>query len=104
MVAKDFTKEDDALLAELGVEVERPKAVSHTPRDERIIAGFEEIQHFVETHGRAPQHGEDHDIFERLCAVRLDRIREQEETRALLAPIDRQGASDGRNCNGSAST
>ena len=95
MVAKDFTKEDDALLAELGVEVERPKAVSHTPRDERIIAGFEEIQHFVETHGRAPQHGEDHDIFEWLYAVRLDRIREQEETRALLAPIDRQALLTG---------
>jgi hypothetical protein len=26
MIAKDFTKEDDALLAELGVEVEPPKA------------------------------------------------------------------------------
>ena len=40
----------------------------HT-REERIIAGFEEIQRFVETHGRAPQHGEDRDIFERLYAV-----------------------------------
>ncbi len=43
--------------------------------------GFEEIQRFVEKHGRAPQHGEDRDIFERLYAVRLDRLRALEECR-----------------------
>src|SRR5262249_60744954 len=62
-VAK-FTEEDDALLEELGVEAEETKDASRTPREERIIAGFEEIQRFVEQHGRAPQHGEDRDIFE----------------------------------------
>jgi len=62
-----------------------------SPRDERIIAGFEDIQRFVETHGRAPQHGENRDIFERLYAVRLDRLRAREECRALLAPLDHQG-------------
>ena len=90
-MSKEFTDEDDALLAELGVEVEQTKAASRTPREERIIAGFEEIQRFVDSNGRAPQHGEDRDIFERLYAVKLDRIREQEECRALLATIDRQG-------------
>ncbi|MGI0524016.1 GIY-YIG nuclease family protein [Rhizobium giardinii] len=87
----DFTDEDDALLAELGVEVETKKAGSRTPREERIIAGFEEIQRFVEGHGRAPLHGEDRDIFERLYAVRLDRIRSQQECRALVEPLDHQG-------------
>lgn len=87
----EFTDEDDALLAELGVEVEAKKNSGRTPREERIIAGFEEIQRFVEKHGRAPQHGEDHDIFERLYAVRLDRLRAQEDCRALLKPLDRQG-------------
>tara|TARA_R110002049_G_scaffold259498_1_gene435355 strand:- start:22996 stop:24186 length:1191 start_codon:yes stop_codon:yes gene_type:complete len=86
-----FTDEDDALLAELGVEVEAKKAVSRTPREERIIAGFEEIQRFVDEHGHAPRHGEDRDIFERLYAVRLDRMRALEECRALLEPLDRQG-------------
>jgi hypothetical protein len=61
------------------------------PREERIIAGFEEIQRFVEEHHRAPKHGEDRDIFERLYAVRLDRLRALEECRSLLAPLDRQG-------------
>ena len=67
------------------------KKGGRSPREERIIAGFEEIQRFVEQHGRAPQHGEDRDIFERLYAVRLDRLRALEECRALLAPLDHQG-------------
>ena len=91
-----FTDEDDALLAELGVDVETGKTASRTPREERIVAGFEEIQRFVETHGRAPRYGEDRDIFERLYAVRLDRIREQDECCALLATLDRQGLLSGR--------
>lgn len=86
-----FTDEDDALLAELGVEVETKHHPARTPREERIIAGFEEIQRFVEQHGRAPQHGEDRDIFERLYAVRLDRLREQADCRAVLEPLDHQG-------------
>ena len=86
-----FTDEDDALLEELGVEIDTNRGTSRTPREERIIAGFEEIQRFFEQHGRAPQHGEDRDIFERLYAVRLDRLRELDECHALLEPLDRQG-------------
>lgn len=87
----DFTDEDDALLSELGVEVTPKKAASRTPREERIIAGFEDIQRFFDEHGHAPRHGEGHDIFERLYAVRLDRLRELEECRTLLEPLDHQG-------------
>ncbi|WP_375306199.1 GIY-YIG nuclease family protein [Bradyrhizobium sp. A11] len=87
----DFTDEDDALLEELGVEVETRKQGGRTPREERIIAGFEDIQRFVDQHGHPPQHGEDRDIFERLYAVRLDRLRDLDECRALLEPLDRQG-------------
>jgi len=94
-VPKTFTPDDDALLAELGVEVESRKLVSRTPREERIIAGFEEIQRFTEEHGRAPQHGENRDIFERLYAVRLDRIRELPECRELVEPLDHQGLLTG---------
>lgn len=61
------------------------------PREERIIAGFEEIQRFVEKHGRPPQHGEDRDIFERLYAVRLDRLRTLPNCRTELASLDHQG-------------
>ncbi|RWO24866.1 MAG: GIY-YIG nuclease family protein [Mesorhizobium sp.] len=85
-----FTEEDDALLDELGVEVETKKYASRTPREERLIAGFEDIQRFVEQHGRVPQHGEERDIFERLYAVRLDRLRELTDCRAVLEPLDHQ--------------
>ena len=75
MAKATFTEEDDALLDELGVEVEAPRHGGRTAREERIIAGFEEIQRFFDEHGWAPQHGEERDIFERLYAVRLDRLR-----------------------------
>ena len=71
------------------------KKVGRTSREERIIAGFEEIQRFTDEHGRAPQHGEDRDIFERLYAVRLDRLRVLEECRSLLSPLDHQGLLTG---------
>ena len=89
-MADQFTAEDDALLAQLGVDAETRKAASRTPREERIIAGFEEIQRFVDEHGAAPCHGEDRNIFERLHAVRLDRLREVAECQTLLEPLDHQ--------------
>lgn len=90
-MAKVFTDEDDELLAELGVEVDAKPASGRSAREERVIAGFEEIQRFFDEHDRAPQHGEERDIFERLYAVRLDRIRDQEECRAIVEPVDHQG-------------
>lgn len=81
----------DELRAELDDFAQPEKKGGRSPREERAIAGFEEIQRFVAEHGRAPQHGEDRDIFERLYAVRLDRLRALEECRALLAPLDHQG-------------
>ena len=84
----------DALRDELADFAQAAKPVGRSPREERIIAGFEDIQRFVEQHGRPPRHGEDRDIFERLYAVRLDRLRALEECRALLAPLDREGLLD----------
>lgn len=87
----DFTDDDDALLAELGVEVEAKRTSTRTTEEERVIAGFEEIQRFFETNKRLPRHGEAVDIFERLYAVRLDRIREIESCRLIVEPMDHQG-------------
>jgi hypothetical protein len=81
----------DELAAELS-EFAAPEARSgRSPREERVIAGFEDIQRFAEKHGRAPQHGEDRDLFERLYAVRLDRLRALPDCRAVLEPLDHQG-------------
>tara|TARA_R110002072_G_scaffold98538_3_gene216788 strand:+ start:6300 stop:7502 length:1203 start_codon:yes stop_codon:yes gene_type:complete len=91
MMAKQTTQDDADLIASLGVELEPEKQVKFTPREERVIAGFEDVQRFVEEHGRLPRHGVDLDIFERLYAIRLDRIRESEECMALLAQFDADG-------------
>src|SRR6266481_865135 len=81
----------DELRSELDDFAEPEKKGGRSPREERIIAGFEEIQRFVEKQGRAPQHGEDRDIFERLYAVRLDRLRALDECHSLLRPLEHQG-------------
>lgn len=78
----------DELRAELDEFAQPDKKGGRSAREERIIAGFEEIQRFVEEQGRVPLHGEDRDIFERLYAVRLDRLRTAEECRSLLMPLD----------------
>lgn len=94
MKAQDLEGED--LLDALGVEVEKPEAGGYTPRQERILAGFEDIVRFREAHGHAPQHGPHLDIFERLYAVRLDQLRKLPgEDLALLRPLDRFGLLDG---------
>lgn len=84
--------DDETLMKDLaedfGVE---EKPTGRSALEQRILAGFEEIERFVEQHGRLPQHGEDRDIFERLYAVRLDRLRQSPECRAVLNNVDPRG-------------
>jgi hypothetical protein len=87
--------DDDELLEALGVEVAPLKTSSRTPREERMIAGFEDILRFHQTHGHTPRHGEDRDIFERLYAVRLEQLRRLPEAPALLAELDTPGLLSG---------
>lgn len=83
------------LLDALGVAAAPAKRAARTPREERVIAGFEDIVRFHAEHGRAPMHGDDRDIFERLYAVRLDRLRGHAEWLALLEPFDAAGLLTG---------
>jgi T5orf172 domain len=87
--------DDDELLDALGVELTPLKASNRTPREERIISGFEDIVRFHQEHGRAPLHGEGGDIFERLYAVRLDQLRKLPEAQTLLAVLDGPGLLSG---------
>lgn len=91
---KDITDEDLELLGDLGVDAEANQTGGRSAREQRIIAGFEEIERFVQEHGRKPEHGENRDIFERLYAVRLDRIRESRECREILRSMDSHGLLD----------
>jgi hypothetical protein len=87
--------DDDELLDALGVEVAPLKVSRRTPREERIIAGFEDVLRFHQAHGRVPLHGEGRDIFERLYAVRLDQLRKLPEAQTLLAKLDEPGLLSG---------
>lgn len=86
---------DEEILDELGLDVEPRKESKHSPEEARVIAGFEDIARFVDEHGRRPEHSEDRDIFERLYAVRLDRIRGNPTFRALVADLDKHGLLTG---------
>ena len=90
-MSKEITKDDLDLLEGLGVETEAPQTGGRSAREQRIIAGFEEIERFVREKFKKPEHGENRDIFERLYAVRLDRIRESEECQQILRDLDSQG-------------
>jgi len=90
-MAERLTDEDQDLLDDLGVETAPVPTGGCSAKEQRVIAGFEEIVRFVEEHGRAPQHGEDRDIFERIYAVRLDRMRESNECREVLKDFDTRG-------------
>ena len=80
---------DDELLDALGVEVAPIKAASRSAFEERIIAGFEDIQRFYEEHKRQPVNAEGLDIFERLYAVRLEQLRKLPEARTVLVEFDK---------------
>ena len=90
-MAKKTSQEDADLLGELGVDTAVKKTAARTPKEQRIIAGFEEIERFIEEQGRVPEHGPEREIFERLYAVRLDRLRESAECRELLEEVDPKG-------------
>lgn len=81
----------DDLASELVDFAPTDKKVGNSPRAERIIAGFEEIQRFYDEHKRLPQSGQGKDIFEQIYAVRLDRIRKLQECRSLVEQLDTQG-------------
>jgi hypothetical protein len=79
-------------LAEGLSEFEEPKKTEgRSAKEQRVLAGFEEIERFVQQHGREPQNGEGRDIFERLYAVRLDCLRRSEECRQILKDADPRG-------------
>lgn len=78
----------DELRSELDEFAKPVKTVGHSAVEQRVIAGFQEIERFVAEHGRMPEHGDEKDIFERLYAVRLDRIRQSSDCREILKDLD----------------
>jgi hypothetical protein len=82
-------KTDKDLLNELGVESGATTKPDLTPVEERIIAGFEDIQLFVDKNEKLPNPNAD-DIFERIYATRLGQIRNKDECVKILTAHDHQ--------------
>ena len=80
---------DDQILDELEIQLELKSAKLLTPLQERLISGFEEINHFFETYQRVPSHHTDADIFEKLCASRLDKIKQNSEMKSVVLFLDK---------------
>lgn len=68
----------------------KEKKEAATPEEERIIAGFEDIQRFYEKKKRLPATTAP-DIFERLLAIRLEAIKAQQKCLDLLEGPDDAG-------------
>lgn len=86
--------DDDFLSSELEAYAPKQKTRAASPEERRILTGFEDIERFVETHGRPPDDVEGRDIFERLYAVRLKAIRQHPLAKTLLPDVDRFGLLD----------
>lgn len=76
------------LLSELGVDLAAEAPQKYTTSEARLVAGFEDIIEFFKEHGRAPQQGAEKDIFERIYAVRLGRLRTNPDAAKVLADLD----------------
>src|SRR5690554_1261795 len=84
----------DELAAELEAFTPREKNRSYSATKRRLILGFKDILHFVQKAQRLPRNHEGVEIFERIYAVRLQRLRENPEALELLGPLDTEGLLD----------
>ena len=75
---------DEQILDELEIKLELKSTKVLTPLEERLISRFEEINVFYETHQRVPCLNDDADIFEKLCASRLEKIKQNSEMKSVV--------------------
>ena len=80
---------DEQILDELEIELELKSTKVLTPLEERLISGFEEINVFYETHQRVPCLNDDADIFEKLCASRLEKIKQNSAMSSVVIHLDK---------------
>ena len=80
---------DEQILDELEIELELKSTKVLTPLEERLISRFEEINVFYETHQRVPCLNDDADIFEKLCASRLGKIKQNSAISSVVIHLDK---------------
>ena len=80
---------DEQILDELEIELELKSAKVLSPLEERLISGFEEINVFYETHQRIPSLNDDADIFEKIYASRLEKIKQDSAMSSVVVHLDK---------------
>ena len=80
---------DEQILDELEIELELKSAKVLSPLEERLISGFEEINVFYETHQRIPSLNDDADIFEKIYASRLEKIKQNSAMSSVVIHLDK---------------
>lgn len=78
------------ILDDLGVVVTDTSKAKYSPWQQRVIAGFEDIQRFVEENNRLPSKDATDNLFEPIYAIRLERIKSIPKACELLEPFDSQ--------------
>lgn len=86
-----FDLDDDALLKELEIDIAEKEPMSESVLNERLESDFEEILAFYKANHRAPRHAVHYGIFERLMAVRLEKMQKTAEWHLLLNKLDTVG-------------
>lgn len=80
----------EKILADLGVVLDEAPKSNYLPWQQRVIAGFKDIQTFVEDNNRLPGKDAEDGLFEPIYAIRLDRIKNLPAAIELLQPLDFQ--------------
>ncbi|MDC1433600.1 GIY-YIG nuclease family protein [Burkholderiales bacterium] len=87
-----MSKTDHVALRDALKRFVKPKKVqARPPKEERIIEEFLQIQRFVTEAGHLPSSDESSDIFERIYATRLAKLRQQSDSIEILKEFDSDG-------------
>ena len=84
-----FTEDDDELIRELDLEIKKNKTTKFSDEIQRVITKFQEIQTFYDDNKRLPSFDNQKNIFERIYAVRLEKILKNESFKKILETYDR---------------
>ena len=81
-MSSKFTEDDDALFAELGIDISPQQNTSDIPGESRVDEGVSDIQKFETEHGRIPDEMTTENMSEQLLAIRRKKI--DKENKAVL--------------------
>ncbi len=83
--------DDEALLTALGMSLESEQPPAYSAEQQRVMFAFSQINDFIDIHNRIPSPHKDGDIFERLHAIRLQKMQHTTAYVDILKDMDTHG-------------